>query len=133
MSGELIVEAYRRQLETDPERATYYLRCLRSIGRWRGEIDDRAINHAVDMEYASGGYADHDVPDAYGCFQLDYRDKTLTDQAIIDSFFARLGDSANDMELRRQLWRIGDSRKSEKIKSVAEERVSYLRNLRCRK
>ncbi len=131
MPGDLIVEAYRRQLETDPARAPYYLRCLRAIGRWREEMDDRAIDHAVAMEYANGRYADDDVPNAYQYFQLDYRDETLTDDAIIGSFFARLGDSANDMEVRRQLWRIGDSRGSEKIRSVAEERVSHPRNLRC--
>jgi ubiquitin carboxyl-terminal hydrolase 25/28 len=90
-------------------------------------MDDRAIEHVVSMEYTKGRYADDDVPAAYQYFQLDYRNQTLTDDTIIGSFFARLGDSANDMEIRRQLWRIGDSRGSEKIKSVAEERVFYLR------
>ncbi|KAG5297235.1 ubiquitin carboxyl-terminal hydrolase [Histoplasma ohiense] len=124
MSADLIIEAYNRQIETDPGRSPYYLRCLRHIGEWRRVTDGEKINNLVTLECSGSRYADDDIPRAYKYFQLDYRNRNLTDDDIIDSFFARLRDTANDTETRRQLWRIGESRGSEKIKSVAEERLS---------
>ncbi|KKZ64949.1 hypothetical protein EMCG_09145 [[Emmonsia] crescens] len=124
MSADLIIEAYNRQVETDPRRGPYYLRCLRSIGEWRRNSDGEKIDNLVTLECSGSRYADDDIPRAYNYFQLDYRNRNLTDDDIIGSFFAHLRDTANDTEVRRQLWRIGDSRGSEKIKAVAEERVS---------
>ncbi|EEH48859.2 ubiquitin-specific protease UBP2 [Paracoccidioides brasiliensis Pb18] len=124
MSADLIIEAYNRQIETDPRRAPYYLRCLRSIGEWRRNSDGAKIDHLVTLECSGYRYADDDIPRAYNYFQLDYRNRNLTDDDIIGSFFALLRDTPNDTEPRQQLWRIGDSRGSEKIKSVAEERIS---------
>ncbi|EQL34025.1 ubiquitin thiolesterase [Blastomyces dermatitidis ATCC 26199] len=124
MSTDLIIEAYNRQIETDPRQGPYYLRCLRYIGEWRSASDGGKINDLVALECSGSRYADDDIPRAYKYFQLDYRNRNLTDDDIIVSFFTRLRDTANDTETRRQLWRIGDSRGSEKIKSVAEERVS---------
>ncbi|OJD19722.1 hypothetical protein AJ78_00345 [Emergomyces pasteurianus Ep9510] len=124
MSADLIIEAYNRQIETDPRRGPYYLRCLRAIGEWRRNSDGKKIDNLVTLECSGSRYADDDIPRAYNYFQLDYRNRNLTDDDIIGSFFAHLRDTTNDTEPRRQLWRIGDSRGSEKIKSVAEERVS---------
>lgn len=121
MPSNLIVEAYRRQVETDPKRVPYYLRCLKCVGGWRRDTDGKSIEHAISLEYASGRYADDDIPNAYKYFELDYDDPTLSDDTIVASFFSRLNDSPHDMEPRRQLWRIGDSRGSEKLKSAAEE------------
>ncbi|WEW60585.1 ubiquitin-specific protease ubp2 [Emydomyces testavorans] len=121
MSSDLILEAYRKQIQCHPERASYYFKCLRSIGQWRGEYDGRAIARFVEQQYAEGRYADDDVPDAYRFFQLDIKDTSLTDDTIIGSFFARLQDSPDEAEPRRQLWRIGDYRRSQAIKAVAEE------------
>ena len=123
MSNDLIIEAYNRQISVDPDRATYYLRCLQSIGAWRGDSGGVSIAQAVSYEYNIGRYADNDIPEAFNYFSLDYRNENLSEDAIIGSFYARVGDSANDMEPRRQLWRIGDTLGSEKIKAVAEERA----------
>lgn len=125
MSADLIIEAYNRQIETDPGRSPYYLRCLRHIGEWRRVTDGEKINNLVTLECSGSRYADDDIPRAYKYFQLDYGNRNLTDDDIIGSFFARLRDTANDTETRRQLWRIGESRGSEKIKSVAEERMCH--------
>jgi ubiquitin carboxyl-terminal hydrolase 25/28 len=73
---------------------------------------------SVSDEHANGRYTDHDIPRAFRYFQLDPNDPNLTEDAIIGSFFARLRDSPDDMEPRRQLWRIGDSLDSEKIRAV---------------
>ena len=122
MSNELIIEAYRQQNRIIPSRNSYYLRCLRSIGHWRGPVDGKTINDFVELETTNGKYADDDVPDSYSYFNLDYyRDFALSDDSIIGSFYARLEDTPNDMEPRKHLWRIGDYRKSEKIKAAAEE------------
>lgn len=128
MSNDLIIEAYNRQMVTDPPRATYYLRCLQSIGLWRGDPGGVSIAQAVSYEYNTGRYADNDIPEAFSYFQLDYRDENVSEDAIIGTFFARIGDSASDdMEPRRQLWRVGDTLGSEKIKAVAEERAFIFR------
>ncbi|PGH15104.1 hypothetical protein AJ79_02630 [Helicocarpus griseus UAMH5409] len=124
MSADLIIEAYNRQVETDPQRAPYYLRCLRTIGQWRHNLDGRKITDFVTLECSGYRYADDDIPRAYSYFRLNYRDRNLTDDNIIGCFFALLRDTPEDTEPRRQLWRIGDSRGSEKIKAVAEERVA---------
>lgn len=125
MSADLIIEAYNRQVETDPRRGPYYLRCLRSIGEWRRNSDGEKIDNLVTLECSGSRYADDDIPRAYNYFQLDDRNRNLTDDDIIGSFFAHIRDTANDTEVRRQLWRIGDSRGSEKIKAVAEERMYH--------
>ncbi|KMU81934.1 hypothetical protein CISG_09402 [Coccidioides immitis RMSCC 3703] len=124
MSSELIIEAYRNQVQCDPDRSSYYFKCLRSIGHWKGELEGKTIAEFIEEQYAEGKYADDDIPDAYRFFQLDINDRSLSDETIIGSFFARLEDSPNEAEPRRQLARIGDYRRSQAIKSVAEESVS---------
>lgn len=122
MSSELIIEAYRQQIKLAPAKANYYLRCLRSIGHWRDHVDGKTIQNFVGSEYETGKYADDDVVDSYEYFNLDYfKRSSINDDSIVGSFYARLEDTQNDMELRKHLWRIGDSRGSEKIKAVAEE------------
>jgi ubiquitin carboxyl-terminal hydrolase 25/28 len=122
MTSDQIIAAYRQQVLTDPERAPYYLRCLQAIGCWRDETDGGKITQSASLEYADGKYTDEDIPDAYRFFGLDYPDRYLTDDVIIGNFYARLADTSNELETRRQLWRIGDSRRSEKLKSTAEDR-----------
>ncbi|EFQ97440.1 ubiquitin carboxyl-terminal hydrolase 2 [Nannizzia gypsea CBS 118893] len=125
MSNELVIEAYRQQNKIIPSRNSYYLRCIRSIGHWRGPVDGKAIHDLVEIESTNGKYADDDVPESYSYFNFDFfQDHAISDDAIIGSFYARLEDTQNDMELRKHLWRIGDYRKSEKIKAAAEERVT---------
>ncbi|KAK2737240.1 ubiquitin-specific protease ubp2 [Myotisia sp. PD_48] len=125
MANALIIRAYQQQTIINPSRATYYLRCLRSIAQWRGpEEDGKLIANYVSSEYQSGKYADDEVPSAFQYFGLNFFDnEKISEENIIGSFYARLEDSSNDTELRRNLWRIGDYRRSEKIKAVAEEQV----------
>ncbi|KAK2768671.1 ubiquitin-specific protease ubp2 [Arachnomyces sp. PD_36] len=124
MSSEAIVEAYYQQIRTDPERARYYLRCLREIGRWRETTDAAVVNMAVAKEYSEDKFADDDIPNAYKFFQLDYRDSSLTDEYILGAFDARIRDTADEQDTRKQLLRIGDHRGSEKIRAAAKDRVS---------
>lgn len=121
MSNQLVIDAYRRQVVTDRSRGPYYLRCLQTIGLWRGDAGI-SIAEAVSMEYSEGKYTDNDVLEAYRYFQLDPREAALTDDDILGRFFARVGDSPDD-EARTHLFRIGDDLDSEKIKAVSAERM----------
>lgn len=125
MSSKLITSAYIQQTRCDPDRAPYYFKCLRAIGHWRESYDGGEIAKFVQQRYAEGAFADDDIPDAYRFFQLDMGDKSLTDENIIGSFYARLDDSPDEAEPRRQLLRIGNYRNSASIKAVAEERRDF--------
>jgi ubiquitin carboxyl-terminal hydrolase 25 len=130
MSSTLIVNAYKRQVSVNPARAPHYLKCLIMIGDSRGRFDGNTIEQAVMLAYSEGGYTDEDVVHAYKYFRLDHRDSSLADETIIGKFYAFLSDTTHETETRKQLWRIGDSRRSERIKSAAEEsefRVVYTR------
>ncbi|KAL4892646.1 hypothetical protein BDV59DRAFT_193527 [Aspergillus ambiguus] len=123
MSSASIVEAFNRQVSADPARTSTYLKCLKSIGSLRGGDDEAIIDRAVQVAYSEGKYTDDDVIEAYRYFGLSHDDTRLTDDNIIGKFYAFLGATTQETETRRQLWRIGDSRRSERIKSAAEERV----------
>jgi ubiquitin carboxyl-terminal hydrolase 25 len=124
MSSDLIIEAYHRQVSADPTRAPHYLQCLNSIANWRGGADRDTLNEAIMTAYSQGAYTTQDIYKAYEYFGLNFNDKTLTEEVIIGRFHAYLSSSTRDTEARQQLWRIGDVRKSEQIKSAAEDRVS---------
>ncbi|KAI9932783.1 ubiquitin-specific protease ubp2 [Aspergillus wentii] len=124
MSSHLIVEAFNRQVSVDPGRTPLYLNCLKSIGGLRGGDDAIIIDQAVQVAYAEGKYTDQDVIDAYKYFGLNQNDISLTEDTIVGKFYAFLSSTNLDVEPRQQLWRIGDSRRSERIKSAAEDRVT---------
>jgi ubiquitin carboxyl-terminal hydrolase 25 len=128
MSSALIVNAYKRQVSVNPARAPHYLKCLIMIGDSRGRFDGDTIEQAVSIAYTEGRYTDKDIIHAYKYFGLDPQDSGLADEIIIGKFYAFLGDTTHENETRQQLWRIGDSRRSERIKAAAEEsefRVVY--------
>lgn len=122
MSSESIVEAYNQQIKTNPQRARYYLRCLREIGRWRETTDGGVVNMAVAKAYSEDNFADDDIPAAYNFFQLNCRDPSLTDDYILGSFYSRASDTVDEQEARKQLLRIGEHRGSDRIKSAAKDR-----------
>ncbi|KAL4921635.1 hypothetical protein BDW62DRAFT_197772 [Aspergillus aurantiobrunneus] len=120
-----IIEAFTRQVSVDPGRAPSYLKCLKEIGSLRGGEDAEAIGHAVETAYTEGNlYTEADVTEAHKYFGLAHDDPRLTDDSIIGTFYAYLSSTTQETETRRQLWRIGDSRNSERIKSAAEDRVA---------
>jgi ubiquitin carboxyl-terminal hydrolase 25/28 len=117
-----IIEAFNRQIAVDPGRAPGYLQCLKEIGSLRGGEDAEAINRAVETAYSEGNlYTDADITEAYKYFGLSRDDPRLTEDSIIGTFYAYLSSTTQETEPRRQLWRIGDSRRSERIKSAAED------------
>ena len=124
MSASMILYAYERQMAVDPGGGPRYLNCLKNIGLLRDGEDMQIIDQAVQVAYADGKYTDDDVAEAYRYFNLWHDDSSLTEEIIIEKFYTYLGagSASQDTETRRLMWRIGHSRGSEKIKSVAEDR-----------
>ncbi|KAL5340525.1 hypothetical protein BJX70DRAFT_361255 [Aspergillus crustosus] len=120
-----VIEAFNRQIAVDPGRAPGYLKCLKEIGLLRGGEDAVAIDRAVETACTEHNlYTEADIVEAYRYFGLSHDDPRLTEDSIIGKFYAYLSSTPQETETRRQLWRIGDSRKSERIKSAAEDRVA---------
>lgn len=128
MAASSIIEAFNRQVSVDPARTPVYLKCLKSIGILRGGEDGSLIDQAVQVAYSEGKYTEEDVVDAYKYFGLSHDDQRLTEESIIGKFYAYLSatTAVQETETRRQLWRIGDSRRSERIKAAAEESTTEL-------
>lgn len=121
MASTSIIEAFQRQVSVDPTRTPLYLKCLKTIGCLRGGQDGASIESAVQDAYEQGKFTDDDVSTAYEYFGLGRDDPYLTDDTIIGKFHALLKDTAHENESRRQLWRIGEYRQSEQIKSASED------------
>ncbi|CAI7568146.1 unnamed protein product [Penicillium glandicola] len=124
MSSSTVIEAYNRQILADPSRTSIYLSALKAIGSLRGGQDKETIDIAVQGAYEQGKYAVEDVFAAYQYFNLHFDDPNLTEDSIIGKFYAFLSSTTQDTEARQQLWRIGDSRGSARIKAASEDRVS---------
>lgn len=121
MSSELIIEAYNRQVSVDPARTPLYLNSLKTISELRGGQEGDVIDRVVQEAYADGKFTEADIVAAYQYFGFQRDDPSLTDESIVGKFHAFLKDTAHETETRTQLWRIGAYRKSEQIKSAAED------------
>ncbi|KAJ5440824.1 Peptidase C19 ubiquitin carboxyl-terminal hydrolase 2 [Penicillium cf. griseofulvum] len=124
MSSLAVIEAYNRQVLADPGRTPIYLSALKAIGFLRGGKDEETIYIAVQAAYEQGKYTVDDVVGAYQYFNLHFDDPNLTEDSIIGKFYAFLSSTTQDTQARQQLWRIGDSRGSARIKAASEDRVS---------
>lgn len=120
MSATLIVDAYQHQVQADPSRAPRYLNCLKAIGTLRGGEDWEIIDQAVQFAYSEGRYTDDDVVEAYKYF--GHEDPNITEETIIGKFYAFLGSTNQETEVRRQMWIIAQDRGSERIKAASEDR-----------
>lgn len=121
MTSTLIIEAFHRQVSVDPTRAPLYLECLKAIGGLRGGQDGATIDCVIQEAYSEGKFTDDDISMAYQYFGFSRGDPNLTDDIIVGKFHAFVKDSSQDAEARQQLWRIGEFRQSEHIKSAAED------------
>lgn len=119
VSDTLVLDAYRRQIATDPDEAPYYLRCLWDISKWR---DSEALQTEYAQEESTGKYTDHMLHEAYHYFGFIPLEPPDDDDLIIGTYRARVSDAPGQRDSMRQLLqRIGHARKSEKICQVAEE------------
>lgn len=118
-----LIEIYKMQVDQNPQRAPIFLSALKAVGHLRGGEDQEFIASAVNEAYSSGRYDLEDIRKAYSYFGFRLNDPSLTEDSIIGKFYAFLSSINNDTDARLQLWRIGDSRRSERIKAASEDRV----------
>ncbi|CAG8129565.1 unnamed protein product [Penicillium olsonii] len=126
MSSDTIAYAYKQQVCADPSMAPHFLDCLKQIAglrRSRGK-DDRRLAKAVDEAYAAGNFASVDVDRAYTFFGLDPEDYNVDDNLILQCFYAYINSPTQEELARRQLWRIGKDRASDRLIAASEERVT---------
>jgi len=124
MSAAAIIEAYKQQCLNDAEwMAPHYLTCLKHIAILRGGTDYDTIDQFVQAAYADGKYATEDVDCAFSYFGIDSRGTHITDDQILEIFYTYLGSPSQETIARRELWRLGDFRQSERLKAAAEDRM----------
>ena len=92
------------------------LRNLRTV-RSSAERQADVIDQAVQIAYAEGKYTNEDIVSAYRYFGLNHDDPNLTEDSIIGKFYAYLSSTTQETDTRTQLWRLGDSRRSERIRA----------------
>lgn len=116
---DLIVFAYQRQIDVDPNNTPYYLECLQGLGEGRNSED---LQTQAAIEASSGKISLKDIKSAYKDLGLDFNQPLLDDDTIIGTFQARVSDAPRqESELRRALQIIGQSRSSEKIQFIASK------------
>jgi ubiquitin carboxyl-terminal hydrolase 25 len=118
-SDELVSYAYQQQVRTNRKESPGYLNCLRQIAKNRRS---ELLETLVATEYSAGNFDSDQLNEAYRYFSFDPRDHGITDELIIGTFQARLQDSAKqEADMRAHLKVIGEHRRSQRIKDVAEE------------
>jgi ubiquitin carboxyl-terminal hydrolase 25/28 len=123
MSTAAIIEAYKQQISEDASwMAPRYLTCLKQIAILRGGTDRDTIEKVVQAAYAEGKYADEDVAYAYSFFGFNNAfDSSITDEEVLERFYNSLNSSKDETQARQELWRIGDSRDSMRLKAAADD------------
>jgi ubiquitin carboxyl-terminal hydrolase 25/28 len=119
-SDALIAFAYDCQRECDPQNSPYYLECLQGIGKGRGSEDLQAKSViAISM----GEHTLKDIDDAYKFFAIT-PDTAGGDEYIIGLYKSRIESAPRQKEEARQcLQIIGQARRSETIKAMANDRA----------
>ena len=117
MHDELIVFAYGRQLDVDPQNEPYYLECIQGLAEGRNSAD---LQLKAVMEVSAGKYSKKDVRDAHKSFGFEYGADYLDDDTVIGTFQARVSDAPKqEADLRHALGIIGIERKSSRIQQLA--------------
>ena len=123
----LIIFAYKRQIDVDPKNIPYYLECLQGLGEGRKSEE---LQTQAAIEASSDKISLKDVRTAYKDLGLESNLHLLDDDTIIGTFQARVSDAPRqESELRRSLQIIGQSRSSEKIQFIASKGNIHQLNL----
>jgi ubiquitin carboxyl-terminal hydrolase 25/28 len=111
-----IIDAYERQVETDPEDSVWHLSCLNKIANIR---QSEELGVLVATEQSKGLFTIEQVRQAYRYFGFTRED--VDEEHIIGTYKSRLSDAPRqDSEMREQLRIIGQHRQSLRIKDVAK-------------
>lgn len=127
-SDDLVVFAYRKQVETDAGRAPWYLSYLRQAANMRSS--DILLTE-IALATSQGSFDAEQLQDAYRYFGLSFESPPHDDDYIIGLFTSRLDDARrHEREMRENLKIIGVHRSSQKIIAVAEECKKHLNTAR---
>lgn len=119
-TDDLVAFAYDRQRDCDPANRPYYLECLQGIanGRHSAELQEKSVI-AISM----GENTLTEIDNAYKFFDIN-PDTKEGDEYIIGVYQSRIEAAPLQKEEARQcLLIIGQSRKSERILSVANDKA----------
>jgi ubiquitin carboxyl-terminal hydrolase 25/28 len=120
-SDDLIIFAYRQQVETDPANGHHYLTYLIQI---KEERSSERLQTEVVIERSVGKFDYRQLAEAYRYFGFHVENPPSDDAYIIGTFQSRLQDAPmHGPQMREQLKVIGKHRKSSKILSIAEDCV----------
>ncbi|KAI9778369.1 MAG: ubiquitin-specific protease ubp2 [Peltula sp. TS41687] len=118
-SDGLVVYAYERQKECDPDHAPFYLSWLKEVTNLR---ESELLQTKVALMESSGEISYNDINQAYQYFQAD---PTWDDATIIGHFKSRLADAPRqEAEARQHLRAIGVVRQSDIILATASNRIT---------
>lgn len=109
-SDDLIIFAYDRQVECDPQNASYYFECLEGIAKGR---ESEVLQVKVATLMSAGQTNRRQVDEAYRYLGLD-PSEFVTDDYIIGVFKSRLSDISptQETEMREMLRILGQARGS---------------------
>lgn len=116
---DLVVFAYKAQIDCDPQNIAYYLECLQTIAAGRHSED---LQIQADIEQMRGHISLKDIRAAYANLGLNARDTQLSEDIIIGTFQARIADAPKqEGPMRHDLKIIGQDRGSKRIELVASQ------------
>ena len=118
-SDDLVIFAYRKQVETQPDSTHFYLSFLVQIA------DDRtseALQTEVAIERSAGKFDFNQLANAYRYFGFHVESPPSEDAHIIGTFQSRVQDAPMQAsQMREHLKIIGSHRKSNIILDIAED------------
>lgn len=120
-ADELLIFAYSRQVDCDPDNAPYYFECLQDLAKGR---KSEVLETQVAVLASQGLFSRSDVEAAYRYIGVEPSHAVaLSDEIIVSSFSSRLSDTAPALqtELREKLRLIGQARNSELIRQAAAD------------
>jgi ubiquitin carboxyl-terminal hydrolase 25/28 len=110
-----VIFAFKKQVETDPNRVTWYLSYLQQIANVR---QSEELQFEVVLQQSQGHFTIEQVEGAYNYF---FTTADAADDHIIGTYKSRLSDAPRqDNDMREQLRILGEHRNSRKIKDVAK-------------
>ncbi|KAF4556212.1 Ubiquitin carboxyl-terminal hydrolase-like protein 8 [Elsinoe fawcettii] len=120
-ADELIIFAYERQVDCDPQNGPYYFDCLQDLAR--GRTSETLVMKTSFLE-GQGVVGKKAVEEAFAYFSIDLK-SNLTDQMIVDRYRSRMEDTASSQQphAREMLKRIGTVRQSRLLIDAASDTI----------
>ncbi|KAF2220002.1 hypothetical protein BDZ85DRAFT_205147 [Elsinoe ampelina] len=118
---DLIIFAYERQVDCDPQNGAYYFDCLQDLAH--GRQSEQMVMKTSFLE-EQGVVGQKAIAEAYGFFSIDTK-SNLTDQMIVDRYKSRMEDTAASQRpvARTMLKRIGTLRNSRLLLDTASDTI----------